>query len=83
MIGPRLICHITRNRRGKPLPTFETVVESIGQTRPAAGFRVKAKLDPRIHPTGVVVPRAQMDELSLHPHDFHGEWDCELRPRRT
>jgi hypothetical protein len=82
-IEHRLFCHITQNWRGKPLRTFETVVELIGHTRTAAGLRVKAKLDPRTYPTGVVVTRAQMNELSLHPHDFHGEWNYELRPRRT
>jgi len=82
-IEHRLFCHITQNWRGKPLRTFETVVELIGHTRTAAGLRVKAKLDTMHYPTGVVVTRAEMNELSLHPHDFHGEWNYELRPRRS
>jgi len=44
-IEHRLFCHITQNWRGKPLRTFETVVELIGNTRTATGLRVKAKLD--------------------------------------
>jgi hypothetical protein len=82
-IEHRLFCHITQNWRGKPLRTFETVVETIGHTRTTAGLRVRAKLDPTTYPTGVVVTRAEMNGLSLHPHDFHGEWNYELRPRRT
>jgi hypothetical protein len=82
-IEHRLFCHITQNWRGKPLRTFETVVELIGHTRTAAGLRVKATLDTTTYPTGVVITRAQMNELSLHPHDFHGEWNYELRPRRS
>ncbi|HEY3382534.1 MAG TPA: ISAzo13 family transposase [Vicinamibacterales bacterium] len=82
-IEHRLFCHITQNWRGKPLRTFETLVALIGHTRTASGLRVKAKLDPRTYPTGVVVTRAEMSELSLHPHDFHGEWNYELRPRRS
>jgi transposase len=82
-IEHRLFCHITENWRGKPLRTFETVVELIGHTRTAAGLRVKAKLDTATYPTGVIVTRAEMNELSLHPHDFHGEWNYELRPRRS
>ena len=69
----RLFCRITQNWRGKPLRTFETVVQLIGHTRTAAGLRVKATLDTATYPTGVVVTRAQMNALSLHPHDFHGE----------
>jgi hypothetical protein len=82
-IEHRLFCHITQNWRGRPLRTFETLVELIGRTRTAAGLRVKAQLDPATYATGVVVTRAQMNELSLHPHDFHGEWNYELRPRRS
>jgi hypothetical protein len=36
-----LFCHITENWRGRPLRTFETVVELIGHTKTAAGLRVK------------------------------------------
>ena len=68
-----MFCHITQNWRGKPLRSFETVVEMIGHTRTAAGLRVTAKLDPGTYPRGVIVTRAEMNELSLHPHDFHGE----------
>jgi Rhodopirellula transposase DDE domain len=82
-IEHRLFCHITQNWRGKPLRTFETVVETIGHTRTVAGLRVKAKLDTTKYPTGVVVTRAQMKQLALHRHEFHGEWNYELRPRRT
>ena len=44
-IEHRLFCHITKNWRGKTLRSFETIVDSIGNIRTAAGLRVKAKLD--------------------------------------
>ena len=80
-IEHRLFCHITENWRGRPLRTFETVVDLIGHTRTAAGLRVKATLDKRRYPTGRLVTRAEMHELALHPHAFHGDWNYELRPR--
>ena len=80
-IEHRLFCHITENWRGRPLRTFETVVDLIGHTRTAAGLRVKAKLDKRRYPTGRLVTRAEMQDLALHPHAFHGDWNYELRPR--
>jgi hypothetical protein len=80
-IEHRLFCHITENWRGRPLRTFETVVDLIGHTRTAAGLRVKAKLDKRRYPTGRIVTRAEMQDLALHPHAFHGDWNYELRPR--
>ena len=80
-IEHRLFCHITENWRGRPLRTFQTVVDLIGHTRTAAGLRVKAKLDKRRYPTGRIVTRAEMLDLALHPHAFHGDWNYELRPR--
>jgi hypothetical protein len=80
-IEHRLFCHITQNWRGKPLRTFETIVDLIGNTRTVAGLRVKAKLDSRKYRTGVAITKAQMSDLALQPHEFHGEWNYELQPR--
>ena len=79
----RLFCHITQNWRGKPLRTFEAVVQLIGHTRTKAGLRVKSKLDKRKYPTGVVTTDAEMQRLDLHKHTFHGEWNYALHPRPT
>jgi Rhodopirellula transposase DDE domain len=81
-IEHRLFCHITRNWRGKPLRTFETIVDLIGNTRTEAGLRVKAKLDPRKYRTGAKITKAQMCQLALRPHAFRGEWNYELQPRK-
>ena len=80
-IEHRLFCHITENWRGKPLRTLETIVDLIGNTRTAAGLRVKAKVDKRKYPTGVVIKKSQMADISLTGDDFHGEWNYEIRPR--
>jgi hypothetical protein len=80
-IEHRLFCHITQNWRGKPLRTFETIVDLIGNTRTAAGLRVKAKLDKRKYPTGVKTSNAEMKALSLHVDDYRGEWNYALHPR--
>jgi len=80
-IEHRLFCHITQNWRGKPLRSFETIVELIGATRTQAGLRVKAKLDKRTYKKGMSVTKQDMDALSLSRDDFRGEWNYELHPR--
>ena len=80
-IEHRLFCYITKNWRGKPLRTFETIVELIANTRTKAGLRVKAKLDKRKYRKGIVVTKEQMDALLLLRDDFRGDWNYELRPR--
>ena len=82
-IEHRLFCHITQNWRGKPLRTFETIVDLIGHTRTARGLRVKAKLDKRNYPTGVAVTNAELKDVALRPHEFHGEWNYQVVPRHT
>ncbi len=80
-IEHRLFCHITQNWRGKPLRTFETIVDLIGNTRTTTGLRVKARLDMRTYSTGVEITKAEMRRLALRPHTFRGEWNYELQPR--
>ena len=58
-------------------------MDTIGNTRTASGLKVKAQLGKRIYPTGVVTTKAQMNALSLHAYEFHGEWNYELRPRTS
>ena len=80
-IEHRLFCQLTQNWRGRPLRTFETIVDLIGQTRTAAGLRVKAELDKRTYATGVVTTQAEMEALLLHRNEFHGDWNYELHSR--
>lgn len=80
-IEHRLFCHITQNWRGKPLRTFETIVETIGNTRTKAGLRVKARLDTGTYNKGVGVTKEEMASLSLSRDDFRGEWNYELYSR--
>lgn len=82
-IEHRLFCHITQNWRGKPLTSFETVVNLIGRTRTTRGLRVKARLDKKHYPTGVEITKAEMRRLALRKDDFHGDWNYLLEPRRT
>jgi hypothetical protein len=80
-IEHRLFCHITQNWRGKPLRTFETIVDLIGNTQTTTGLRVEARLDTRAYSTGIEITKAEMRRLALRPHTFRGEWNYELQPR--
>lgn len=79
----RLFCQITHNWRGKPLTTYETVVQLIAHTTTSTGLRVKAKLDKRKYPTGAVVTDDEINGLALHRNEFRGEWNYAIHPRST
>jgi hypothetical protein len=82
-IEHRLFCYITQNWRGKPLASFETVVNLIGSTRTRKGLRVKARLDKKHYPTGVEIKKTDMKRLALRRDDFHGDWNYGFDPRRS
>ncbi len=79
----RLFSFITMNWRGRPLRTYETVVNLISNTTNRAGLVVRAVLDRRRYPTGTKVTAKQMQELNIERHVFQGDWNYTLRPRLT
>ena len=74
-IEHRLFSHISMNWRGKPLVSHEVVVNLIAATTTAKGLRVRAQLDRGRYPTRIEVTKADMEQVNLQPHTFHGEWN--------
>ena len=68
-------------REGVTLVLIHHAARVRGNTRTDAGLRVRAELDKRQYPTGVTATDAEMDALSLHRNEFHGDWNYELHPR--
>ena len=77
-----LFSHISMNWRGRPLVSHEIVVKLIGATMTKTGLKVKARLDKRKYPLKVKVTDDQMRSLNIEPHEFHGEWNYTIRPRK-
>jgi Rhodopirellula transposase DDE domain len=80
-IEHRLFSYITRNWRGKPLLSRQTVVNLIANTTTAAGLIVRAALDTSHYETGIKVTDEQLANVRLTAADFHGEWNYEIAPR--
>jgi len=72
-IEHRLFSFITQNWRGKPLVSYQTIVQLIAATTTKAGLTVNSELDTNSYPKGIKVADAQMDAINLHRHEFHGE----------
>ncbi len=81
-IEHRLFCFITQNWRGKPLLSHQTIVNLIGNTTTKTGLLVRAELDTNTYDTGIKVSDKELAQLKLVPHEFHGEWNYQLRPRK-
>jgi hypothetical protein len=81
-IEHRLFCFITQNWRGRPLTSYQVIVNLIGRTTTKAGLKVRAALDTRRYATGIAVSDAQLARVDCTPHAFHGEWNYTIRPQR-
>lgn len=80
-IEHRLFSFISINWRGRPLRTYETVVNLIGSTTTSSGLVVRARLDRRRYPIGQEVSVQEMRALNIQPHTFRGDWNYVIRPR--
>ncbi len=80
-IEHRLFSFITQNWRGRPLTTYETVVELISATTTSTGLTVEARIDRRGYPLGVKVSNREMRTLNIERDEFHGDWNYTIRPR--
>jgi hypothetical protein len=81
-IEHRLFSFITMNWRGRPLRTYETVVNLIGSTTNRGGLVVRARLDRRKYATGKKVSAAEFRALKIERNDFHGDWNYVIHPRK-
>jgi hypothetical protein len=77
----RLFSFITMNWRGRPLRTYQTVVNLIGNTTNRGGLVVRAQIDRRRYPTGKTVSAMELRALKVERDDFHGDWNYVIHPR--
>ena len=82
-IEHRLFSYISQNWRGKPLRSFETIVNLIASTTTATGLKVHAELNPQTYPAGIKVSDQQLDQVKIRRDKFHGDWNYEIQPRHS
>lgn len=81
-IEHRLFSHISMNWRGRPLNSYDVIVNSIKATTAHTGLRVHAELDPGTYDTGIKVTDSDIDALPMQRHRFHSDWKYTLHPQR-
>jgi Rhodopirellula transposase DDE domain len=79
-IEHRLFCHVTRNWQGRPLESYEIVVNLIGATTTSAGLKVYAELDATTYEKGKKVPDEELARVNIKTSRFHGDWNYVIRP---
>jgi hypothetical protein len=74
-IEHRLFSFITQISRGKPLVSYQNIVQLIASTTTRTGLNVKCEIDHAGYPVGVKVSDQDMAAICITPHQFHGEWN--------
>ncbi|MGF1652481.1 MAG: ISAzo13 family transposase, partial [Actinomycetales bacterium] len=75
-IEHRLFSRITGNWRGRPLTTYQTVVNLISTTTTTqTGLTVACELDSTLYPTKTKTTNQQKAAIPITRHEFHPDWN--------
>jgi hypothetical protein len=74
-IEHRLFSFITKNWRGKPLTSLETIVNLIANTTTEKDLKIQAMKDTNIYQKGIKVSDKEMSKINLRKDDFKGKWN--------
>ncbi|GHV30936.1 hypothetical protein FACS1894177_04430 [Bacteroidia bacterium] len=79
-IEHRLFSYISKNWRGKPLISYEVIVQLIGSTKTEKGLEVECELDMENYQTGITIDEDEMENVNLIGSSFHEEWNYRIMP---
>lgn len=82
-IEHRLFSEISKNWAGKPLQTFQTMLNYIQDTTTATGLKVNAHLVERVFDKGIKYDPQERDNLNLQRCRTCPTWNYILRPRAS
>ncbi len=80
-IEHRLFSAISRNWAGRPLESWETVLNYIRTTTTKTGLRVSAVRVRQQYQTGIKISKQQMAGLNLKRNKTLPQWNYDIRPR--
>jgi len=82
-IEHRLFSYISLNWRGKPLTSYQVVVNLIGATTTNKGLKVISELDRNQYEKGIKVTDEDFNKINIRRNEFHGEWNYTISPQNN
>jgi DDE family transposase len=80
-IEHRLFSHIGQNWRGRPLTSYQVIVDLIAATTTNTGLKVYARLDENEYPKKIKVTDRELADVNIARRDWHPEWNYLITPR--
>ncbi len=82
-IEHRMLSYITGTWRGTPLVSHKVIVQLFAATTPKTGLTVRCELDLNKYPARIKVSDDDLATINILHHEFHGEWNYTISPRRS
>jgi len=76
----RLFSFISLNWRGRPLTSYQVILDLIASTTTSTGLKVYARLDPTVYTKGKTVTKQQLAAVNITGNDWHPEWNYRISP---
>jgi hypothetical protein len=82
-IEHRLFSFISINWRGKPLTSYQAIINLIGATTTSTGLKVYARLDENTYPTKIKITNTELATINIERHTYHGDWNYTVHQSRA
>ena len=79
-IEHRMFSAISMNWRGRPLASYEIIINLISSTTNKSGLRIEAELDTNNYQTGIKISKNQMFDLNIEFHKVNKNWNYTISP---
>lgn len=77
-IEHRMFSFISMNWKGKPLRTYEIVLNLIQNTTTKTGLKIDAKMDKRLYELGKKITKEEFEKIAIKPHQTNPNWNYTL-----
>jgi len=71
-----------RNRRGKPLTDYMTIISLISNTKTDKELEIRAVSDDNVYEKGRKISDKESDKVSIYRYKFHGDWNYKILPNK-
>lgn len=79
-IEHRLFSEISKNWAGRPLDSYETILNYIRTTKTSTGLRVRSHLVQKAYKKGIKITDKQMKEISITKDSSLPKWNYTIHP---
>jgi len=77
-IEHKMFSFISMNWKGKPLRSYEMIINLIEGTKTKKGLKIKAKIDKKIYELGKKILKEEFSKVNIEEHQINPKWNYTL-----